>query len=60
MENSKKTKLFIADTENDELLKYFSNKEEYEIVGSSQNGQEVVKEVLSLKPDFLIMEVMLS
>ena len=60
MENSKKTKLFIADTENDELLKYFSNKEEYEVVGSSQNGQEVVKEVLSLKPDFLIMEVMLS
>lgn len=60
MENSKKTKLFIADTENDELLKYFSNKEEYEVVGSSQNGQEVVKEVLPLKPDFLIMEVMLS
>lgn len=60
MENSKKTKLFIADTENDELLKYFSNKEEYEVVGSSQNGQEVIKEVLSLKPDFLIMEVMLS
>ena len=60
MENSKKTKLFIADTENDELLKYFSNKEEYEVVGSSQNGQEVVKEVLSLKPDLLIMEVMLS
>lgn len=60
MENSKKTKLFIADTENNELLKYFSNKEEYEVVGSSQNGQEVVKEVLSLKPDFLIMEVMLS
>lgn len=60
MENSKKTKLFIADTENNELLKYFSNKEEYEVVGSSQDGQEVVKEVLSLKPDFLIMEVMLS
>ncbi len=60
MENSKKTKLFIADTENNELLKYFSNKEEYEVVGSSQNGQEVVKEVLLLKPDFLIMEVMLS
>lgn len=60
MENSKKIKLYIADSENDNILNYFSNKDEYEVVGSSQNGQDVIKDVEALKPDFLITEVMLS
>lgn len=60
MENSKKIKLYIADSENDNILNYFSKKDEYEVVGSSQNGQDVIKDVEALKPDFLITEVMLS
>ena len=60
MENSKKIRLYIADSENDNILNYFSKKDEYEVVGSSQNGQDVIKDVEALKPDFLITEVMLS
>ena len=60
MESEKQTiKIYIADTE-DELNKYFSNKKDYELVGSSSDGNEVVEAVKETKPDFLVMEVMLS
>lgn len=60
MENNKKIKLFIADIENDNLINYFSKLDTYEVVGSSTDGQEVLEKVKETKPDFLIMEVLLS
>ncbi len=62
MENeSKKVKIYLADdTEDISLEKYFNDSDYWTVVGKSNNGQTVVNDVLNLKPDFLIMEVMLS
>ena len=62
MENeTKKVRIYLADeTEDSALEKYFNESDYWTIVGKSGNGQTVVSDVLSLKPDFLIMEVMLS
>ena len=60
MEQEKKVKLYIADSEDEGLVDYFSQKEEYEVVGQSSDGNKTYIEVRELKPDFLIMEVMLS
>ena len=57
--NIEKLKLYIADTEDGEIVKYFEGKEEYEVVGKAINGNEVCQEVKNSKPDFLVMEVML-
>ena len=60
MENKIKT-IYIADgDESSALVKHFEESENYKIVGSSNAGENVVKEVTSLKPDFLVMEVLLS
>ena len=57
----KKRKIYIADgSEDDVLERYFNESDKWAIIGKSGNGQTVVNDVLSLKPDFLIMEVMLS
>lgn len=62
MENeSKKVKIYLADdTEDISLEKYFNDSDYWTVVGKNNNGQTVVNDVLNLKPDFLIMEVMLS
>lgn len=64
MEKSRKIKIYLADAEKDELDKivgYFSAKaDKYEIVGSGVDGNIVAEEVVSLKPDFVISEVLLS
>ena len=60
MENKIKT-IYIADgDESSTLVKHFEGSEHYKIVGSSNAGENVVKEVTSLNPDFLVMEVLLS
>lgn len=60
MEKEIKT-IFIADGEESEsIINYFKENENYTVVGSSSNGEEVVEMVTSLKPDFLLMEVLLS
>ena len=56
---NQKIKIYIADTE-EELIRYFSNNENYEVVGTSIDGNVVTEQVKACKPDFLIMEVMLS
>ena len=56
-----KTKIYIADaTEENNILEYFKSSEQFNLVGSSFDGQKVVEEVLQLKPDVLVMEVMLA
>ncbi len=62
MEKIKETnlpKIYIADT-TDEIVNYFKQNENFEFVGSSADGKKVSEDVLSLKPDVLVMEVMLS
>ncbi len=53
-------KIYIADIDKDNLLEYFKGKENFEVVGSSSDGEEVVNSVIKLQPDVLVMEVMLS
>lgn len=56
-----KKKIYIADvSENNEILNYFKNSEDYEVVGSSNNGETVVNDIFKLTPDVLVSEVMLS
>ena len=62
--NIKKIKVYLADSEQDDLDKiseYFKKKtKEYEIVGMGNDGNVVAQEVINLKPDFVISEVLLS
>ena len=63
MENTKKIKLYFADSEMEELDKmasYFEEKEDYEIVGKGSDGNVVAEEVAKLNPDFVISEVLLA
>ncbi len=64
MDNSKKIKIYLADSEQEELDKlsaYFEAKsDEFEIVGKGSDGMVVAGEVVSLKPDFLVTEVLLA
>lgn len=62
MENGKKkVKIYFADTQDDNsLLRYFQNNENYQVVGFNSDGQQVVQDVENTKPDFLILEVLLS
>lgn len=60
MENKIKT-LFIADGEESEgLVKFFKESGGYKVVGHGNEGESVIEGVTRLKPDFLIMEVLLS
>ncbi len=62
MEEQKETiRLYFADnTEDNQLYDYFKNKPEYEVVGESADGIQVIEDVHELKPNFLISEVVLS
>ena len=59
MEKEQKPKIYIADT-TDEIVNYFKQNENFEFVGASADGKKVSEDVISLKPDVLVMEVMLS
>ncbi len=62
MEEQKETiRLYFADnTEDNQLYDYFKNKPEYEVVGESADGIQVIEDVHELNPNFLISEVVLS
>lgn len=54
-------KIYIADgEENNVVLDYFKENGNFEVVGTSSDGLQVVKDVTSLKPDVLVMEVVLA
>ena len=53
-------KIYIADTEEEQLIyNHFYKSNKFSVVGTAKTGVEVVKDVTLLKPDFVIMEVML-
>lgn len=64
MDNEKKIKIYLADSEQEELKRlyaYFEAKsDEFEIVGKANDGMVVAGEVISLKPDYLVTEVLLA
>lgn len=64
MDKLRKTKLFLADSEQEELNKmvaYFQERsDKYEIVGSGTDGNVIAEEVEKLRPDFVISEVLLA
>ena len=55
-----KQKIYLADTDDKTIENYFRASEKYAVVGKSTDGAQVLKDVKLLKPDFLVMEVMLS
>ena len=59
-ENKMSKKIYIADIDGENLVEYFKGKDNFEVVGSSSDGEEVVNSVIKLQPDVLVMEVMLS
>ena len=61
IKENKTPKIYIADnTEDNSIVDYFKRSENFEFVGASSDGAKVVDDVLSLKPDVLVLEVMLS
>ena len=64
MENVKESKLpriYIADnTEDNNVIEYFKNNENFDFVGASIDGLQVVEDVKNLQPDVLVLEVMLA
>ena len=64
MENAnsskRKIRIYIADkTEDNSIISYLRQSDRFSVVGISQNGEDVIKDVPLLKPDFLILEVLL-
>ncbi len=60
MDKEKRIKLFIADTEDENgVVDYFKKSNRFSVIGTASTGTAVVNDVVLLKPDFLIMEVML-
>lgn len=63
MEKEKKIRIYLADSDNEELgnmVEFFSSQSEFEIVGKGNAGDEVAKEVCKLQPEILVCEVLLS
>lgn len=64
MENIKENrlpKIYIADNaEDNNIIDYFKNSLNFDFAGTSFDGAKVVEDVQKIKPDVLILEVMLS
>ena len=61
MENKGKIRLYIADNgEEKEIVEYFRKNEHFSLVGTSDNGDNVVKDIILLKPDVVVMEIVLA
>lgn len=59
--NGEKIKLYIADNEDRKTYEeYFNSKDYFSVVGSSVYGEQILQEVKALRPNYLIMEVILS
>lgn len=56
-----KIRVYIADkAEENPVVSHIRNSENFSLVGVSPNGEDVLNDLPLLKPDFLIMEVLLS
>ncbi len=56
-----KIRVYVADKADDNpVVTHLRQSEKFSLVGFSQNGEDVLNDVPLLKPDFLIMDVLLS
>ena len=54
-------KIYVADnTEDNNVIEYFKNSDQFDFVGASFDGAKVVEDVANLQPDVLVIEVMLQ
>ena len=57
-----KIKIFIADDNSDfvtTLVTYLSKDEEFEIIGTANDGLEAVEKITKLKPDVVLLDVIM-
>ena len=59
--SNRRIKLYIADNTDfkNKAISYFETKENYEVVGSSEDGQKAYIDICALKPDVVLMECIL-
>ena len=63
MDKENKIRIYLADTEEGEMenfAQHLSTYPQFEIVGRAVNGEKTLKEVQEIKPDVLVMEVLLG
>lgn len=61
LKENKLPKIYIADnTEDNNLIDYFKQNDNFDFVGASCDGVKAADEILSLQPDVVVMEVMLQ
>ena len=61
MSGKGKLRVYVADkAEDNPIVKYIRESDKFSLVGTSPNGEDVVSDLPLLKPDFLIIEVLLS
>lgn len=61
LKENKLPKIYIADnTEEDNVIEYFKQSDNFDFVGASCDGMKAVEDILQLQPDVLVMEVMLQ
>ncbi len=57
----RKIKIYVADNTDfkEQVISYFNTKDDYEIVGSSDDGQKAFIDICALKPDVVLLECIL-
>ena len=59
--SKRKIKIYVADNTDfrTKIISYFDTKEDYEIVGNSEDGQKAYIDICALKPDVVLLECVL-
>ena len=61
IESKGKIRVYIADNEEEkEIFDFFRKNDKFSLVGTSDNGESALKDIILLKPDVVIMEIVLS
>ena len=60
-DSKRKIRVYIADNTDfrNKFLTYFDDKEDFEILGWTDDGQKAVVDICSLKPDLVLLECIL-
>lgn len=60
-QGKRKIKIYVADNTDfrEKVISYFDTKEDFEIVGSTDDGQKALLDICALKPDVVLMECVL-
>ena len=60
-QGKRKIKIYVADNTDfrEKVISYFNTKEDFEIVGDTDDGQKALLDICALKPDVVLMECVL-